>query len=225
MKPAWLLIATLYASALLADTGDWRKIELQDIPDSVERVSVSAPVFGQVVHFPVSKYWKAAHEQATTGEYILELIPQDETLDTWTEMLSLHGYRGKGKADPVIPEAMMVMMAMRLVQVCAGRQIIVPLGERQVDAHDAYAAIMGCGSVVGGDPEVRSDQGEVAYYLVIKGAEDLYMLQSAVRRPVMNSRSSPIRPETVGAIERVLLSTKLCDRSGEPDSCWSRDPR
>lgn len=143
-------------------------------------VSSIAPVFHQLVAFslpPEFKSQKATFERNSGSFYIREHVPEGETVDKWSRMITLTGARDLASNPNATPQAMLERMVAGFRRHCPDSFSTVVPGAQTVDGFQAFAVIAGCGHV-GSGSDVYS---EAAIMLAIKGSADYYTLQWAER--------------------------------------------
>ncbi|MDP2063807.1 MAG: hypothetical protein Q8Q63_01960 [Phaeovulum sp.] len=171
-----------------------------------------APVFGQVVAFDVAAPFGplAAFENATADSYILEFVPAGDTLEVWSQMLTLTGARGLVGAATTGAEAQALA---RQFGDALGRGYSAACPETLhaetfevaaiAGARAVFGAYLGCGTVVG------TDHSEAVVFLVLVGASDIYTLQWAERGPA--EAVAPVAAADPWAMRAgVLAATQLC---------------
>lgn len=217
------VVLSLMAAAANADAQHWKKID--SIPGDAETTFAYLPIYSQAVMVAIPKGWKAAHEEARGPNYIFEAIPDGESLEAWTEMLTVQGFKGLARNPQATPEALTKSLARMVVNSCGRNTTFESLGHTTVDTFDAYAAIIGCAALPQSVSGAREGQGEIAYYLVVKGREDLYLIHRAIRGPAFDTNAPPISSDNAGRIEASLQPVKLCDRDEPKPACWERESR
>jgi hypothetical protein len=188
-------------------------------------VTNAVPIFSQTIVFKLPKGWIPGHENASQSSYILEFIPQGQTVQAWREMVTVQGYRDLAQNPKAAPSAFLAVIAAGLKKICGEELIVQFLGDRKVDSYDAYAAIMGCPRLPVDAYGAKAGQGEIAYYLAIKGSNDLYVVQRAVRGNAFDKGKAPILPSNADEFMRPLQPIKICDRSESKGQCWGRPSR
>ena len=109
---------------------------------------------------------------------------------------------------------------------CGESLVKISIGDLRVDGHDAHAAIIGCGSVAADRPSgLKKGQGEVAYFIAIRGRKDMYLVHRAVRGPEFDPRSPPITPANGLRLMRELEPIKLCEHGQGPGCAPAMSPR
>lgn len=146
-------------------------------PLPAQEMRAVAPVFAQLVTYPVPGGFFPAYEAEAEGQYIHESIPAGETLQDWTQMMTLTGLQSAGGFPP---RDLALMILQGYEAACPGSFAASPLGTPEVTgARGAYAAHLSCGTVAGQSPP----RSEEMLIVVLAGTEDLYTLQWAERGP------------------------------------------
>ncbi len=163
---------------------------------------VVSPIYTQLVALPTPADFKPGFEHEQNGSYILELTPKTETVDNWSQMITVTGGRGMAKTMAAVD------LATRLAQ---GFQAACPTSFSASTlpppvikgAVEVFSGYLGCGSVDG--------QSQAMVFLVLKGASELYTVQWAEKGP---AQSKPMTPDS--AIWRPrsdsLALTRLCNK-------------
>lgn len=142
----------------------------------------TAPVYGHVVVFAMPPGFEPAHEAEGEGSYILELLPRGQTLQDWSEMVTLTGAQG---LRPALGLTASELVDWGLDQLARGYQdgCTAPIIAEVFNdapppgAADAALAHLGC-------PETRSTgKSEQMMFWVAAAGDDLYTLQWAERGP------------------------------------------
>jgi len=176
------------------------------------------PIFGQAVAFTLPAGWQAAFRNSTPGTYMMEFVPQDQTVQTWREMITLQGFRGVAQNPQLTPRAFLASLAARIEKACGATFVAQSLGDTKVDSFDAHTAIIGCGNLKG--------QGEIAYMVAIKGTQDVYLIQRAFRGAPFPRERPPLSAANVQEqAARPLEPIKICERAELQVQCWERRPR
>jgi hypothetical protein len=141
---------------------------------------------------------------------MLEMVPQEQSVDNWTEMFTLQGF--KGIAEKADPKAILAAVVKSNMQVC-GKDVVFSLVDHPpVSGFPAQGAIIGC-SKVPRDMSIglKKGMGEVAYYVAVKGKKDIYLFHKAVRTKEFNVESSPITQENAQAFISDFMPIELIE--------------
>jgi hypothetical protein len=141
-----------------------------------EALTVASPAFHQLVVFSVPAEFrssKATIERTNGAFYMREQVPQGETIDRWTRMISLTATRDLGTNPNATPQAMLARMTAGFQRNCPDTFSSAAPGPQTVDGHEAYEVIASCGRVTAGNDSFS----ESAIILAIRGSADLYTLQ------------------------------------------------
>jgi len=224
---AALLIAGVSAAGWtpesVAESGGWKRVDT--IPEDAESVKAHLPVYSQAVVVQVPAGWAPANEKTRGSSYIFEAIPREESLDDWTGMLTVQGFKGLAHNPKATPKAVAHALGRRIRKICPDSVVFEPLGSTEVDSFEAYRAVIGCGSISKPLNGARPGQGEIAYTLVIRGRDDLYLIQRAQRGYGFDDANPPISEHNVSEIDASLQPIKLCDRDKPKTECWERRAR
>lgn len=165
------------------------------------------PVFSQLVSYSYPKGFTAAFEDAKDNKYIQESVLTGETVQKWSQMVTLTGAKNLAATPDLTPERFAGTMAGGFKRVCPESYSAAGLGEAKLGKHDAFAAVIGCGTV--GAP--GEGYSETMLVLVIKGEKDYYTLQWAERG---KASKTPIPFDSAKWSERLkrLAPIKLCPR-------------
>lgn len=147
-------------------------------------VEVRLPVFAQVVGFPLAFEPVADYQlQTPEGFFIVEWVPEGESVEHWTQMQTLTGHRSVGEGQDAagaarIGETIAANFLDGYRQACAVEVDALPLPlTTDQGARASFAAYIGCAHVAG------HDHSEEMVLLVMVGARDSYTLQWAERGP------------------------------------------
>jgi len=188
-----------------------RKGDINELGKQGYTVRAVTPIFAQLVMFSYPVGFKHAYENTTGNQYIQESVLDGETVEQWSQMITLTGAGGLAKNPNVTPQRMLEQVAGRFRNHCPETFAAKSLGPLKVSGHDAYAAMMGCGTVRQG-----AGHSEIALLIAIKGMSDVYTIQWAERASPVNQ--PPVLDGNKWSARFKLLSPiKLCPRlPGEP---------
>ena len=142
---------------------------------------VISPIFGQLVTFSMPASFVVVAENSTGPNYIREAVLKGETVNRWTQMITVTGAKGlvgSPKANPdATPETFAGSIVGGFRSACLESFAAQGFGPTKLGDRDAYVAVASCGSV-GTDRH-----GEIALVVAVKGRADYYTLQWAERTP------------------------------------------
>ncbi len=152
-------------------------------PAQAEGVIIVSPVYAQLVAAAVPADFKPGFEHEENGSYLLELTPKTESVDHWTQMITLSG--AKGLSATMAPVDFASQIAKGYQAACpttfSARALPVP---QIKGVPEAFAGYLGCGDTGG--------QSEAMVFVVLKGAEDIYTVQWAEHGP---AQTHPMEPD------------------------------
>lgn len=142
------------------------------------QVAIS-PIFSQLVMFSMPGNFLAVAENVTEDRYIREAVINGESVDAWTQMITVTGAKGLAQAEGATAKAFVESIASGFQNACPQTFTLKPLGSSTISEYEAYAAIAGCGTVASSP----SGHGESALLIALKGDDDMYTIQWAERSP------------------------------------------
>jgi hypothetical protein len=172
-------------------------------PAAAEKVTMVSPVFSQIVVTPLPTGFQPFNEKTEAGRYILEAMHQTETLENWTQMLTLTSAQGMGGTQGAA-----VRMANTLAEnyraVCPDHLIAEPIQAPAIPgAVEVFAAFLGCTTIPGSQPEAM-------VVLAMAGRSDLYTLQWAVRADASDAPLTYDLAEWTPRLAHLAAGTRLC---------------
>jgi hypothetical protein len=151
-------------------------------PLAAEPMRAVTQVYDQIIAYDLPEGFAPAYENEQGGSYIQEAIQQGESLDGWTQMVTLTGARGQAAADQI---AVLNNIAAGYEAACPSSFGAAMLTEVAVPgAGPGLAVWLGCGTVAG------AGYGEAMVAVITAGSQDLYTLQWAIR---FNPNPEPAR--------------------------------
>lgn len=174
----------------------------QDVISSVKdlrtqgyTVKTISPIFGQLVLFNYPKNFILAYEKTQGATYTQESVLEGETVNHWSEMLTITGRKGLAENPNLNPQKIIENIASGFKNACPDTFSAKGLSSVTINGNDAFIALLGCGTV-------NSDGGahsEAAMIVAIKGGSDYYTIQWAERKVPSNQ---PLIYNEVAWIER-----------------------
>jgi hypothetical protein len=163
------------------------------------RITAAVRIFSQVVSFRYPGGFKAADEGERAGHFQLELIPANESLESWSQMVTITGEKGLAPNPNTNPQYFTGHMADGFKRACPDTFSAYGAGSFKVSGYDAFMAVIGCGSVRGGGRQYS----EAALVITMKGIDDYYTIQWAERG------ASTDRPMDLSGPKWMDMSKKL----------------
>jgi hypothetical protein len=151
-------------------------------PNNGNAVTQVSPIFGQLLLLGFPRGFKPAFEKTNGNSYIREAVLDGETVDKWTQMVTVTGAKGLAANASVTPELFVTQIAAGFKRACPETLAVKRLGLVQisgVSGQDAFAGLVGCGTVL----TSITPHSEGALLVAIKGAADYYTIQWAERGP------------------------------------------
>jgi hypothetical protein len=164
-----------------------------------------APIFGQLVMGASPPGFVPTFEKTSGNHYTRESVLRNETVERWTQMLTVTGDRGLASNANLTPKKFAEMNAAQWQNACPNSFSMQSLGERKIESNDGFIVILSCGT----SPSTAGQTSESALIVIIKGETDYYTLQWAERS---KKSDSPLIITTEKWVERYkqLSPIKLC---------------
>jgi len=167
--------------------------------------TVISLVFGQLVRIAIPAGFVAIHENTEDTFYIREAVLKGETVNAWTQMITITGSKGMATVANFSPQKLTASVALGFKKACPESFAVKDLGETKFGDQDAYLAVASCGEVTSS----ADRHGETALIVAVKGTFDAYTIQWAERTP----RASP--PPAINEVMwrerlRELMPIRLC---------------
>lgn len=180
---------------------------VEELRASATSVRSVTPVFSQLVSFEYPRGFDLAFENASGRSYIQEHVLTGESVDSWSQMITLTGEMGMSADPRATPAALVEVIARRIERACPQSFALKPVGKLKVSGYDAFLALVGCGTIsTSGGP-----RNEIALVLGVKGTSDLYTIQWAERGEA--SSQPPVFDETRWQQRfRQLNPVRVCDK-------------
>ena len=166
--------------------------------------TVISPIFGQLVTFSMPASFTAVSENTNGPSYIREAVLKDETVKSWTQMITVTGAKGLADNPKVSPETFAGTIVGGFKAACPDSFSAHGFGPAKFGEQDAYVAVASCGRV-GSSADKHS---ETALVVAVKGSADYYTLQWAERAPA--SAKAPIDEAKWLARLRLLQPIRVC---------------
>jgi hypothetical protein len=190
--------------------------------DALERKGYTAfavaPIFSQIVAVRLPQGFRPTSEQRSANAYVNNSVPQGESTDNWTQMISLRGERNAANTPGLFPEGYLVRVGEALKARCPQSFLGHALGRLTVNGHNAVAVLVGCGAM-----EANPTQSETAFIVVIKGRSDIYAIQWSERGA---AQTRLVFDEQKWRARFVQLAPAVCDPLEKEEapypSCTSR---
>jgi hypothetical protein len=175
------------------------------------QVRAVTPIYGQLVMFSYPAGFKHAHANDSGTHYIQESVLEGQTVERWSQMITVTGSKGLSANANVTPQRMLENVAAGFQRACPSTFNAVAVGNMKVSGHDALIMYVGCGSV-----QTGIARSEAALLVAIKGASDYYTIQWA-ERGTLTSRTPQFDGDMWLARLKKLQPIKICPRvPGEP---------
>lgn len=175
-------------------------------PGFAQSTTAITPVFSQLVTMPVPQGFAPVYEAANDTNYINEAVPAGESVDDWSQMITLTGAKGQSTGNPGEDAAGFGNYLAGLYQgACPASFSVVPLDAPLIPgANSSLAAFIACG-------DNGMAHSEAMVLLVIVGAADIYTLQWAAHGPLSSGPLAFDPAEWMPRLAEFGATARLCD--------------
>jgi hypothetical protein len=187
------LIAALFLALIAA--------EATAAPGGGQRVIT--PVFHRLVAFSLPAPFKLGFERTTGNIYVREHVPEGQTVDDWSRMITLTGVQGMSYSPEASPQAYLQALARGFQRHCPDTFVALDLGPQPLAREPSFATVVSCGRVTSGGKA----HSETSVMVAIKGADDFYALQWTEHGPdsahplALDSKSWSARLAQLGPVQ------------------------
>lgn len=164
------------------------------------------PIFSQLLAFSLPAGFVIADAQHNDRVYLRESVLKGETVDDWSQMITVIGRKDLASNPQATPEAVAQMAGAIYAKACPNTLAVKDLGPTRLDGRDAYMAFFGCGAVTQGAAAAHAESMVV---LAVQGERDSYVIQWAQRGPASSTPPAFDRAQWMARLNS-LAPIKLC---------------
>jgi hypothetical protein len=171
------------------------------------KVTATYPIFHQIVAFSFPKSFVPSFEQTRGPAYIQESVPHGETVENWSQMITVTGAQGAAMNPKLTPDSLADFIVTKYRSSCPNTFTGMRIPPGELAKYSANVVLIGCGSL----NDHGSDHSEVMLLVTLKGDQDYYSVQWAERGPV-SPTAVKFDTKTWGARFQQLQPFRLCPR-------------
>lgn len=194
LVPCALLFAKPFSSINTLFGDDNQSLGKVEMPKDVQQLTDFASKFG----FLPPLNWKLAFSEMQGEMFMAEFIPANESLNDWSGLVCMQGF--KGLANDIEPQKFLDGMADTYKEHCEGKVVYNVLGTSEVEGLDAVHGILGCtvmpnihhASMFVEKGFATIPKGEIGYFTVVSGSQDLYLIHKSIRVAVFRENEPPL---------------------------------
>ncbi len=164
---------------------------------------IVTPVFHRLVAFSLPSSFRLGFERTTGNIYVREHVPEGQTVDDWSRMITLSGVQGMSYSPDATPQAYLQALARGFQRHCPDTFVAVDLGPQPLAREPSFATVVSCGRVTSGGKA----HSETSVMVAIKGSDDFYALQWTEHGPdsahplTLDSKYWSARPAQLGPVQ------------------------
>lgn len=172
-----LTLLSTFCSATQAGEVAVKVNEVETLRAQGYSVGSITPIFSQLLMFSSPKDFVPAFEDAKTDFYLQESVLAGESVNKWTQMITITGSKNLALNPNVTPKRFADGMAGGFKAACPNSFNAFGLGETKFGDYSAFSAVISCGSA----SPTKEQYSESLLLIVIKGDKDYYTVQWAER--------------------------------------------
>ncbi len=181
------------------------------------------PIFHQLLlmRWPATFAPEARYERSEHGDYLRISLPQSESLEHWTQMLTVTGSENQARMPALSLEKLINFGIQQAASQCAGSFSFSALPLEKIAQEQVYAAVQSCGHT----PDAPQSS-ESSLILALKGSDDIYTIRWDERGAAYDT---PHAIDTQLWLQRLaqLMPVRLCALTQEKPpypSCLQTSP-
>ncbi|MBB6254711.1 hypothetical protein [Nitrospirillum iridis] len=167
-----------------------------------------SPIFSQLVLFTIPAGFKTVTEATNQGaRYIREMVLDGETVDQWSQMITITGAKGLAASPNVTPQVLANLIAGGFKRACPDTFATQELGALTISGQPAFVVWASCGTAPA--TPGAAPHSEAAVIFGIKGTDDYYTIQWAEREAASSQPLAFDGTKWTGRVAK-LNPVKLC---------------
>lgn len=191
---------------------------LDAIAKEVKATKSSTKIFSQKIEFNLPEGWKPVFENADQATYMLEFVPAGQTKEKWNQMFTVQGF--KGLAQKMSPKDFLGLMSNVYKGICPNQAIFELIEKNSLPQYETQGALLGCASMNKDHPSgLKAGMGEVAYFIAIKGTQDMYLFHKAIRGNKFPVQTPPLNKGNASDFMSNFMPIRLCNGKSKPTEC------
>lgn len=173
------------------------------------------PLYGRVLGFHLPAGFVAQPPKSNGTNFLMEFVPQGETVENWTRLVTIQAYKGAGAQ--ATSSADIARNAFEPKACTVGRAYLFGGEQVQQGALKRSLVVNGCAALpAGAYPAAMQGASERDAILFFRDADNLYALNYAERSPLA-SKLAPFTLESAKAeLTRMFGAVRLCASATEP---------
>ena len=136
------------ASALekAKESDRFKKIDSESIDLGKITAVVVSPIFSQLVAYTLPAGFITKYETTKGPSYLREAVPATETVERWSQMITVTGARGMAAAQNFGPREFVATIAGGFKRGCADSFAFLDMGSTTISGVEAYVGVASCGT-------------------------------------------------------------------------------
>jgi len=144
--------------------------------DNAQKVTSQVSIYNQVVGAKLPAHFVVGHKQQSNTSFIMEFVPQGQSVENWLEMITYTGLESAIKNKVVDSRGMIVSIGTGYQNACANTFS----AKKILEENKKVAFVFSCG-------DNGQQKSETALILALEGTNDVYTVQWAERGKKSNT--------------------------------------
>jgi hypothetical protein len=182
-----------------------------------------AKMYAQQIAYRLPRGFKPAGESQNEESYAVLLTGAEQTLNNWTTLISLVGYRNAALIDGLTPQLFANALSNPKNTSCTQPANVQELGAYEVDGYNAYLILTTCNqrdeTATGAPAGTPAQVGRSSVTLIVKGINDFYVVEANFRGQIFSAADKPVTPEQALGVAQQLAPIAICAISLTQQQC------
>lgn len=184
---------------------------------------VFLPMFSQQIVLRQPEGWQQASGFRDEHREVVEFLPEGEDHDYWTERVRIMAYASIARQTAYGPDVILRTLGQQLHEHCETTVISKSMEHLSISGYAAVTWLIGC-------PRLRRDsddeeaQGEMGFYLAIKGRNDFYVIEHALHTGIFSPGLEPMTQGNFLAYAAKTSPVALCSPGDSLSICLKALP-
>ncbi len=158
---------------------------------------------------PMPAGWTKVYDAHGNGISMVEYVPPGQTVDSWSEMMNIEVFHGRGGTSP---KTLQQKVADGFRVNCEAVRLR-DLGSGTIGGLPAQRWLTLCSKVK------ETGKGEITYFQAISGRQNFYLVQRALRVAPFDVATPPFAEATLASWQAYFDQVTVCDSADSKRPC------
>lgn len=154
--------------------------------EKVKYVNSVMKVYSQTLSWKHPNKWKGAYRNESKNAFIMEFIPKEQELETWSDMLTIQSFKNLAQREDLTANHIKLSLVNNMKNISSSQLVFKELSDVEIYEYTGVMFLLGLkkipNNITVGLPKGVSELG---LYIVIKGKEDFYIIHRSWKRDAM----------------------------------------